>query len=243
MKRLTLLALGLAALLLGWWGLSPATHPSAAAERASVPAQDSETDARDREIADLKTRLARLEAEQRKAAGARSAAQSAPDSREEQPAGDTRPPEVLEREAEIAEWMKDHYTPEVQANVFGMYFADVDRVRTAETPDEGWRESIERGLGELLAGASDSIGEAEVTSLECGGTLCRIKIDVDKPAERGRLVHVMQRALHLDEASVYMPTSGTTLEGYFARAGSTLPQFDQLKYVGAEMDRIGTAMP
>jgi hypothetical protein len=244
MRRTKLLAVAVATVMLGFWGLAALTRPSAsaAASAASAAAAPASSDPHELEIAELKQRLARIEASARTGASPESGparAAAAPGKAD----GEARDPAVAQRELEIAAFMEDHYTPEVQANVFGSYFADIDRLRSAETPDLEWAGAVERGLSALLADAADTVGAAKVMRLECGSSLCRMKIDVANPKLRGRLVHAIQRNLKLDEASVHMPAEGTALEGYFARAGSSLPQFDQLKYVGSEMDRIGSTTP
>jgi hypothetical protein len=239
MNKSTWVMVAVVALLLALWGFTVLTRPSGSAAVGAAQATPSTpaADPRDREIAELKERLGRVEASQRTA---KEAAATRDPAAQAKPEGEARDPEVLKREHEIASWMEAHYTPEVQANVFGMYFADVDRLRAAEKPDDDWDHSIEQGLHKLLADGKASIGASTIERLECGSTLCRIRVNVANPNERGRLVHVMQQSLHLEEASVLIPAEGAFLEGYFARAGSSLPQFDQIKYVGAEMDRLGS---
>lgn len=217
-----------------------------ASKSAAKPlAEAARDEARDHELEKLKARLARLEAAQRRSATVQAAGVAPAMTSQLAPAvpADERDPEVVAREQEISEWMDVHYTPEVQANVFGMYFADVDRVREAEVRDIQWQRAIEQGLGGVLTEAQASVGATSVKRVECGSTLCRIKLEVSKPAGRSRLVHLIQRNLRLDEASVLMPASTTAFEGYFSREGASLPHFDQLSYLGAEKDRLEMSEP
>lgn len=189
---------------------------------------------RDEEMAALKARLARLEA--RDLAAAIQAQQfAAPAVSAAAESGERRGNEGSERERKIARWMDDHYTPEVQGRVFGRYFADVDQVRLSETRDKAWSDSVSRDLQKLVD-ETPAFSGTQVEKLECGGTLCRLNVQVDDPKKRNKLLHAIQSQLHFDEASAYMPGHERKMETYLARQGATLPFFDQLKYVEAEMD-------
>jgi hypothetical protein len=219
-------AVGAAAAL----GFSVLRAPTLRPERSAISAAASQ---RDEEMAALKRRLAQLE-ERAFAAAANTPPVAVPatSAGEHQ---DSRGPEVVERERKIARWMDDHYTTEVQGRVFGRYFADVDRLRLSEPRDKAWSESVGRDLQKLLDEAPGFSG-TRVEKLECGGTLCRLHLEVEDAKKRGKLLHAIQSKLHFDEASAFIPANERKVEAYLARQGATLPFFDHNKYVEEEMD-------
>jgi hypothetical protein len=184
----------------------------------------------EREIGELRRRLARLEAKQSAVATAAAAVPVASPSADD-PA--QRDPAIVAREQAIARWMETNYTTEVQGRVFGHYFGDVDKVRLAEAPDTAWVTAQNRDLRQLLEASAD-IG-ATIEHFDCGSTLCRMQLTVQDFKRRGNLLHEIQRSLHFDEASAFMPSNDTKLDACLAREGSTLPLFDQMKYVSEEM--------
>lgn len=203
--------------------------------KAGAPALAAATQpARDDEMAALKTRLALLETRSL-ASTANSPSPPAPASSRAHEDDDRRSPEVIERERKVARWMDDHYTTEVQGRVFGRYFAEVDQARLAERRDAAWGDSVGRDLQKLFD-ETPGFGGTRVERLECGGTLCRLHVDVEDPKRRNKLLHAIQSKLHFDEASAFIPGNEHKMQAYLARQGATLPFFDQIKYVEEEMD-------
>jgi len=215
----------------GALGLQSRWAGAAQKPKARVVAKE---DPRDAELSDLRARLGALEA--RSAIGARATVQPVPiNGNRAGQAEEPRDPDTLQKERALADWMKDHYTPEVQAKVFGHYFADLDVVRGAERRDAGWEREMTSGLQKMLDDGTHELGKVTVQRFDCGATLCRLQLDVENVQVRGKLVQTIQHTLHFDEASAFMPAGEKQVDAYLARQGATLPDFDQLKYVGAEM--------
>lgn len=206
-------------------------YRTGAAPRAGAPAP--KDDPRAAELAELKVRLSALE--MKNALGAQAGPRRVPINVNRGGQVEERDPAVVHQEQVLAQWMKDHYTPEVQARVFGHYFSDVDTIRAAETRDYDWGKEMSSGLQKVLEDGAKELGKVTVERFDCGATLCRLQLDVENVQVRGKLVQTIQHTLHFDEASAFMPAGEKQVDAYLARQGATLPSFDQLKYVGAEM--------
>jgi len=239
-RRVPLLAVVIAAaaglFVVGTGGNRPQdSAPAAASDDQPADRADA---APDRELQALKRRIARLEADldaQRAARTAAAASVPPPASAPE------RDPAVLARERAVAAWVDTHYTPEVQSRIFGSYFAEVDELRLAEPRDEQWAANVQRGMHKLLEDARSVVGAARLEQVDCGSTLCRMRIEVEHARTRRDLVRHVQRELHFDEASALIQAEDDVLEMCLAREGASLPVFDQLRYAGDEMARLGVA--
>lgn len=178
------------------------------------------------ELASLRRRLARLEAE----SSARGQAAGGELRAEVESA------EKVAARQQLAEKVKKYYTPELEAKLFTTYFDGLDQARRAEGVDPQWATAMQASVTRALT-EQGAIATLAARSVECGRTLCRIELDAKDPSQKTAAIgeFLLGVGADLPTASVHVPVGSGHVTAYFARPGSELPAMATRESLVAEL--------